>query len=72
MKVGLVVDTPRMATELNKILPKGSKAFAIGQAKVGWGFDKILVMATMTDERFSEWFDYFALSLAPGGEIVYD
>ena len=72
MNLGLVVDTPQVATELNKILPKGSKAFALGAAKTGYRFDKIIVMATLGEEKAMEWFQDFTLSLAPGGKIIYD
>ena len=72
MNVALIVDTPKIARELNKILLEGNRAFAGGQAGVGHRFDRILVMATMTDDRFSEWFDHFKCCLTPKGKIIYD
>jgi hypothetical protein len=68
----IVVDTPKMAKALNKILPSEHKAFAVKSMKAGYRFDQILVIATMASDEFSEWFDHFVCCLAPDGEIIYD
>ena len=68
----IVVDTYEVARALNKILPEGSKAYSVGQPRIGQRFDQIIVSATMTQEHFSEWFDTFRCCLTPGGEIIYD
>jgi len=68
----IVVDTYEVARALNKILPEGCKAYAVGQPRIGQRFDQIIVSATMIQDHFSEWFDTFRCCLAPGGEIIYD
>jgi len=68
----IVVDTPEVAKALNEILPKWSRAYAVGQYKAGAGYERIIVTATMARDDFSEWFNYFTLSLRPDGEIIYD
>jgi hypothetical protein len=72
MNTAIVVDTPHIAKELNKLLPEGSRAYIPGQTRLGARYEQILVMATMADDRFSEWFDHFTCCLTPGGRIYYD
>lgn len=72
MTTAIVVDTVRVAKELNKILPDDHRAFAVFRGRTGWRCDRILVLATMAQDGFSEWFDTFTHCLKPGGAIIYD
>ena len=71
MKTAVVVDTPKAAKALNQILGEGHRAFAVRQPRTGWRCARIIVLATMTQEGFSEWFSDFRNCLAPDGDIKY-
>jgi hypothetical protein len=68
----IVVDTFQAARTLREVLQPGHKVFPVGQGRTGWRCERIIVLATMDQDRFSEWFDTFSCCLEPGGDIIYD
>jgi hypothetical protein len=72
MKTAIVVDTPQVAKALNWLLQPGHIAFAVGESKAGHRFARIIVLATLDSDFFSEWFEHFKCCLAPDGDILYD
>ena len=68
----IVVDTYAAARALRRVLQPGHKVFAVGQGRVGWRCERIIVLATMDQDGFSEWFNTFTHCLDPKGKIIYD
>ena len=72
MITAIVVDTPQVARALREVLQPGHKVFTVGQGRTGWRCGRIVVLATMDQDGFSEWFNTFTHCLEPDGDIIYD
>jgi hypothetical protein len=67
-----IANTQRVVEALNPCLNEGHRAYAVGQAKAGARFERIVVLADLRGRQAREWFNHFQLCLAPNGSIVHD
>jgi len=65
-----VVRGSNACKQLNNDLSEAHKAFQIGDGRMGFKFNRIVMLARLHGPEETEWFEHFKCCLAPDGEVI--